>query len=113
VIVLKAMRNRRLDVFHSLTEAPKLGASVCKQPGYGYMNALLEKALSAIKLLPEAEQEAIALELLARVEADARWDALFADPRSEEVLRRLAAEAEADIERGDVLDCDPAGGCRP
>ena len=77
------------------------------------MNAMLDKATSAIRKLPEAEQEAIALELLARVEADARWEALLADPRSEEVLQRLAAEAEADIERGDVLDCDPAGGCRP
>lgn len=36
------------------------------------MNALLDKAISAIRKLPEAEQEAIALELLERVEADAR-----------------------------------------
>ena len=77
------------------------------------MNALLDRAISSIQKLPEAEQEAIALELLERIDADARWEALFADPRSEEALNRLAAEAEADIERGDVLDFDPAGGRTP
>jgi hypothetical protein len=38
------------------------------------MNALLDKAISAIKKLPEPEQEAIAREVLERIEADARWD---------------------------------------
>jgi hypothetical protein len=72
------------------------------------MNALLDKAISAIQKLPEAEQEAIAREVLERIEADARWDKLFADPRSKDALGRLAAEAQADIERGDELDFDPA-----
>jgi len=72
------------------------------------MNALLDKAISAIQKLPEAEQEAIAREVLERIEADARWDVLFADPRSKGVLKRLAGEAQEDIERGDILDLDPA-----
>jgi hypothetical protein len=72
------------------------------------MNALLNKAISAIRKLPEAEQEAIAREVLERLEADARWEKLFADTRSAAALKRLAAEAEEDIERGDVLDIDPA-----
>ena len=38
------------------------------------MNALLDKAISAIQKLPEAEQEAIAREVLERIEADARWE---------------------------------------
>ena len=71
------------------------------------MNALLDKAISAIQMLPEAEQEAIAREVLERIEADARWEKLLADPRSKDALRRLAAEAQADIERGDELDLDP------
>jgi hypothetical protein len=71
------------------------------------MSALLDKAISAIRKLPEAEQEAIAREVLDRIEGDARWDALFADLRSTNALKRLAAEAEAEIERGEVLDFDP------
>jgi hypothetical protein len=71
------------------------------------MNALLNKAISAIKRLPEAEQEAIAREVLDRIEADARWDALLADPRSEAVLERMADEALDEIRRGDVVDGDP------
>jgi hypothetical protein len=74
------------------------------------MNALLDKAIFAICQLPEAEQEAIAREILERIEADARWDTLFADPRSKAVLGRLADEALEEARRGDVLDFDPADG---
>jgi hypothetical protein len=77
------------------------------------MNAMLDKAISAIRKLPDAEQEAIAREVLERIEADARWEKLFADPRSKDALKRLAAEAEAEIERGDVFDFDPADGRQP
>lgn len=79
----------------------------------GVMNALLDEAIFAIRKLPEAEQEAIACEILERIEADARWEALFADPRSEHALQRLAAEAEAEIERGEAFDLGPAGRCMP
>jgi len=71
------------------------------------VNALLDKAISAIQKLPEAEQEAIAREVLERIEADARWEALLSDPRSEAVLKRLADEAREDGRRGDVVDGDP------
>ena len=77
------------------------------------MNALLDKAVFAIHRLPEAEQEAIARELLERIEADARWDALFADPRSEALLERLADEALAEVRRGEVVDGDPGDGPAP
>jgi hypothetical protein len=71
------------------------------------MNALLDKAIFAIRKLPEAEQKAIARELLDRIEADARGDTLLADPRSESLLDRLADEALDEIRRGDVVDGDP------
>ena len=77
------------------------------------MNALLDKATFAIRKLPEAEQEAIAREILERIEADTRWDALFADPRSKHALHRLAAEAEAEIKRGEAFDLDPADKRKP
>jgi hypothetical protein len=71
------------------------------------MNALLDKAIFAIRNLPDAEQEAIAREILERIEADARWDMLFADPRSEVLLERLADEAGAEVRGGEVFDGDP------
>jgi len=71
------------------------------------MNALLDKAFSAISKLSDAEQEAIAREMLDRLEGDARWDKLFADPRSNAVLGRLAAEARGEIAKGDLVDRDP------
>ncbi len=72
------------------------------------MNALLDKAFAAISKLPETEQEAIAREMLDRLEADARWDKLLGDDRSKALLSKLAAEARADVERGDVVDDDPS-----
>jgi hypothetical protein len=72
------------------------------------MNARPDKGLQK---LPETEQEAIAREASERIEADARWDILLADPRSEAILKRLADEAREDIDRGELVDGDP--GSRP
>ncbi len=66
------------------------------------MNALFDKAIAAIAKLPDAEQEAIAREMLDRLEADAKWEKLLTDPRSKTALARLAAEARADIARGKI-----------
>lgn len=72
------------------------------------MNAWVDKAIAAIAKLPEREQEAIARDVLARIEADARWDQLFADPRSETLLSRLAAETRSEVARGEVDDLGSA-----
>lgn len=72
------------------------------------MNALLNKAIAALTKLPDAEQEAIARGMLDRLEADARWEKLLADPRSKAALSRLAADARSEIARGDVVEGDPA-----
>ena len=77
------------------------------------MNALLNKAIAALSKLPEAEQEAIARDVLDRLGSDARWDTLFADPRSSATLARLAAEARDDIAHGHVIDGDPSSKKRP
>jgi hypothetical protein len=77
------------------------------------MNALLNKAIAAMSRLPEAEQEAIARDVLERIDADARWDKLLADPRSPGALSRLAKEARDDIARGDVVDHDPSTKTQP
>lgn len=75
------------------------------------MNALLDKAIAAVSRLPEAEQEIIAREVLVRIEGDARWAALLADPRSKRALSRMAAETREEIAQGNVLDRDPGTHC--
>lgn len=72
------------------------------------MNALVTKAFIAIAQLPEAEQEAIARELLARIESDTQWKQMLNDPRSQTVFRDLIAEAVDANEAGKVSDFDPS-----
>ncbi len=67
------------------------------------MTPLLEKALEQLKALPTDAQEEIAYDLLEMIRSEAKWDQLFADARSEAVLKRLADEANAD----ETFDCDP------
>ena len=55
---------------------------------------------------PPAEQDELARELIGRIEADERWDKLFADPRSSALLDEMVREARADIAAGRVRDCD-------
>lgn len=68
------------------------------------MSTILEKALEELKQLPPDAQEAIARDLLEMIRSELKWDELFSDPRSEAMLKRLAAEADAD----EVFDFDPA-----
>ena len=72
------------------------------------MNALVTKAFTALARLPEAEQEAIAREVLARIESDTRWESLLNDPRSQAVFRELIAEVVAAEEAREVSDFDPS-----
>ena len=72
------------------------------------MTELLNKAFDAATRLPADEQDALARDILATLAADARWDALFADPRSEALLDRLADEALAEVARGAAIDGDPS-----
>ena len=72
------------------------------------MTELLNKAFEAVAKLSQLEQDAIARELLARIDGDSHWDGLFSDPRSEAFLSTFAEDVRADIARGDVLDYDSA-----
>jgi hypothetical protein len=72
------------------------------------MTALLNRAIDELKQLPADEQDHVAREIIAMLASDRRWESLFADPRSKSALARLAAEAHAEIERGEVFDHDPA-----
>ncbi len=72
------------------------------------MSTLLEKALAELKQLPEDTQEAIASDLLEIIESEKRWDKLFADPRSEVFLEKMAARVRAEKAAGRVTDGDPS-----
>ena len=62
------------------------------------MSKLLDEAYAAAKELPEQEQEAIGAWLLAEIDADRKWDELFA--QSSEVIERMADKALEDHRRG-------------
>jgi hypothetical protein len=69
------------------------------------LNALLEKALAEVARLPEAAQETIASLILNEIEAGRGWDECFA--KSQDQLGELVSSARAEVERGEVLPCDP------
>jgi histidinol-phosphate/aromatic aminotransferase/cobyric acid decarboxylase-like protein len=55
------------------------------------MTEALERAFREAQRLPEREQEEIAA-LIEQKLADLRWDELFAQPGSDQILRKLAHE---------------------
>ena len=69
------------------------------------MTQLLEQAFHAVARLPVAQQDEIAAWLLAELEAEARWDQLFAD--SQDLLAQLADEALAEHRAGRTKILDP------
>lgn len=57
------------------------------------MHPLLEQAVNRASTLSPADQEALAQRVLAELDADTRWDDLFARPESDDLLTRLADRA--------------------
>jgi hypothetical protein len=70
------------------------------------MNALLEKALAEVALLPEEEQEVIASLILDEIAAERGWDERFA--KTQDQLGALVRSARAEVARGDVVAGDPS-----
>ncbi len=54
------------------------------------MSQLMEQAFEKAKQLSEPDQDAIASIILQEIEAERRWDELFARPESAELLSRMA-----------------------
>jgi hypothetical protein len=71
------------------------------------MHQLLEEAFDRAASLPAQEQEALARRVLAELDADARWDDLFAQPESDDLLVRLADEALAAHRDGRTRPLNP------
>jgi hypothetical protein len=68
------------------------------------MTRLMEKAIEALRSLPEEQQDAVAGFVLCEVEADRRWAATSLQHADK--LRKLADEAREDFQAGrtSVLD---------
>ncbi len=64
------------------------------------MTKLLQQAFERVSELPETEQDKFARFLLAELESERQWIELFARPKSEELLERLADEALAEHRAG-------------
>lgn len=69
------------------------------------MGKVLQQALSELTKLPEAEQDAVGAWILAELESERRWDALFA--QSPDLLEEMAAEALREDEEGLTEPLEP------
>ena len=71
------------------------------------MIEILQRVLEQVEQLPPDDQAIIAERLhqvLEELADDQRWRELFADPRSPELLDRLADEAQAEYEAGLTIE---------
>ena len=68
------------------------------------MSPLLEKALEKVGVLPQAEQDAIASQILASLADEEAWRRRFAEKR--DIIRRLARQAIEEDARGETLPLD-------
>ena len=68
------------------------------------MSPLLEKALEKVGVLPQAEQDAIASQILASLADEEAWRKRFAEKR--DIIRRMAREALEEDARGETLLLD-------
>ena len=68
------------------------------------MSPLLEKALEKVGVLPQAEQDAIASQILASLADEEAWRKRFAEKG--DIIRRLAREALEEDARGETLPLD-------
>lgn len=62
------------------------------------MTVLLKEAFEKVSKLPEAQQDEIAKELLAEIEAEERWDETL--KKTEDKLGQLADKALKDFKAG-------------
>jgi hypothetical protein len=69
------------------------------------MTRLMEKAVEALRSLPEEEQDAVAGFVLSEIEADHHW--ATTSLQHSDKLRKLADEAREDFETGRTTELDP------
>jgi hypothetical protein len=64
------------------------------------MTQLMEQAFEKASGLPDEEQNAIASIILREIESEERWNALFAQQRSVDLLAQMADAALAEARAG-------------
>jgi len=69
------------------------------------MTELLEKAIERMKRLEASEQDAIAAQILEKLEDEEKWDTAFA--QSQDLLALLAAQAMEEDRSGNTEALDP------
>ncbi len=69
----------------------------------------LKQAMALAAQQSPQEQAYLARVLMERMDGDARWGALFADPRSDALLGRLVAEAIAEDDAGETEEITGGG----
>jgi len=72
----------------------------------GAVTQLMEQAFERASGLTEEEQNAIASIILREIESEERWNELFAQPRSVDVLSQMADEAMAEARAGRARKLD-------
>ena len=73
--------------------------------GNGPVSPLLDKAIDQARQLPTDQQDVIAALMLDEIDHERRWDSTFA--RSQDVLERLAAQADEEDRRGRTKPLHP------
>lgn len=69
------------------------------------MSKLLDRAVRKARMLPEAEQNAIAAIILEELEDEALWEQAFS--KSQDALTKLAEEAMEEDRKGETKEFDP------
>jgi hypothetical protein len=70
------------------------------------MTQLMEQAFERASGLPDEEQNAIASIILREIESEVRWNELFAQQRSIDLLSQMADEALAEARAGRARKLD-------
>jgi uncharacterized protein YihD (DUF1040 family) len=66
----------------------------------------LKRAIELAQQLPEEEQQVLAHLMLEEMQAEARWEQVLNDPRSEILLERMAEQAHQEYATGLTRDLD-------
>lgn len=66
------------------------------------MPTLMNNLIDRLQSKPEEEQEEYAAMFLGELDAEEKWEELFADPRSHELLSRMAEEARREDDAGET-----------
>ena len=73
------------------------------------MTQLLQTAINKLKKLPKKEQDAFALRILEEIEADAKWDELFAKTTDQQ-WKNLIDQVDKEIDAGNHESMDEVFG---